>query len=154
MSRAGAREVAPLTVAAALGYGAAAMGLQRARRSRGRHAVRLAFVAAALITLVAPALHSQLSLARAEWGTSGPVGPSHWDAGGPAGDTLPHDATTCPQCIAVAQARTLIQAPVAPAATGPAGLLHLVEPSAPGAPAPAAVLSRSARAPPQRSLSS
>jgi hypothetical protein len=106
---------------------------------------------AALVSLAAPGLHALPTATDASAHASS-VAPTLDRAHGAA---PVHDQATCPQCIAIAQARTLLQSSALVASLGVQTELRAPAPRAPRAPAARAVLDTGApRAPPRLSLAS
>jgi hypothetical protein len=136
-------------------------GTRRHRRLRGAPTtppIRLLVLAALLATFSAPALHGQLSAApqappaSATAAPASPVGPLL--VPGRTG-SAPHDPATCPECAAIAQARSLLPKPAGTAPLAPAGRVCIRAPRALEEPAAAPVGSATRpRAPPRPSLAS
>jgi hypothetical protein len=114
---------------------------------------RVVLLAGLLAAASAPALHGRFA-GSGPFSSPGLVATTVGEQGAqPVG--APHDAARCPQCRAIAHARTLLQAPGGHGPVGATAVLVLLAPRAPEAPhtAPAAI-TRGPRAPPISSLSS
>lgn len=122
-----------------------------ARAGRRAGLARALLFAALLVSLGAPVLHVRSEAVGAPAVASSRAPAFH--GGHPLSPT--HDQTTCPQCFAIAQARTLLQASGVPTPVGPLTLLDAVVVRAPREPEARPVLDTSGpRAPPRPSLAS